>query len=215
MVRKRKFENDFREVSQLFPKLRFAEKKTGWSIYGDMDICDSKGNYWETFNIEIFLPDTYPFCYPKVRERSRILTRDSNWHINEKGYCCLDIEHKLVMYQTRGMNLFDFIKNKVYPFFVNQVYRKKTGHYASGEYNHEFDGVVQFYREELEIHSSALAVEILQKILVNKLPQRNDLCICGEKKYKNCHYRSVEFLRLIPKNRLVRDIEGFNKALSV
>ncbi|MDG5800777.1 hypothetical protein QA597_10440 [Marinilabiliaceae bacterium ANBcel2] len=209
MVNKHKFEIDFKKVSQLFPKLRYTEKKSGWSIYGDMDICDIQGHYWETFDIEIFISNAYPYCTPVVWEKSFVIKRHPDFHIDVNGCCCIDIEHKLLMYQTRGMDLFGFIKDKVYPFFVNQVYRKYDGNYASGEYAHRFDGIIQFYKEELEIHSPELAIEILQKILDNNLPQRYDSCICGKKKYKICHYASVEYLKLVPKTRLVKDILVF------
>lgn len=211
MVTRSKFHKDFQKVFQYFPKLSCSEEKTGWRINGDMDICDFKGNYWNTFNIEIWVPGTYPRCKPQVWERSNILKREMNWHITEDGECCIDIEHRLEMYRTRGMDILDFIKNKVYPFFVNQVYKEGKGQYASGEYEHDFDGVVQFYKEDLNIHNPELAVKILQKLIENDLPQRNEICICGGKKYKECHYRSVEFLKLIPQERLLRDIEGFNR----
>lgn len=211
MDSQRKFARDFKEVSRLFPKLFYRSHKGGWLIYGDMDICGNMGSYWETFNIEIFVPDTYPFCVPKVWEKSQVIKRDYDFHIDKHGGCCLDIEHRLVIYKVTGMNIVEFVKKKVYPFFVNQVYRKRTGDYANGEYLHGFDGVAQYYREDLGILTSKLAMDIIQKILDNDLPERNELCICGEGKYKNCHCRSVEYLSRLPEARLKEDLVGFKK----
>lgn len=207
------FEKDFEEATRFFPKLKYRtiEKGKSWVVSGELDICDQIGNYWGTFSIAIYLPNSYPYCVPKVKEVSKVIKRDSDWHIDDNGDCCLDIEHKMLLLKKRGMNLSDFIKNKVYPYFANQIYKENEGQYAAGEYLHNFEGVQQFYREELNIVSTELAVDILQSILLKKLPKRNDPCICGERKFKSCHLKSVEFLSSLPTDRLKADLDEFTK----
>jgi hypothetical protein len=207
------FENDFEETTQFFPKLKYRkiEKDKIWVVSGELDISDQVGDYWGTFTIAIYLSASYPYCMPIVKEISNVIKRDDDWHIDEDGNCCLDIEHKMLLLKKRGMNLADFLKNKVYPYFANQIYKKNIGKYASGEYLHNFEGIQQFYQEELNIGNVELAIKILQGIILRKLPFRNDLCFCGEKKFKLCHLKSVDFLRSMPVERLKTDLEEFSK----
>lgn len=205
------FERDFQETIQFFPKLKYRRSKKGkiWIVSGELDICDQAGDYWETFMVAIYLSSSYPYCVPKVRELSGIIKRDANWHIDEDGFCCLDIEHRMLLLAKRGINLTDFIKNKVYPYFANQIFKKNKGNYASGEYLHNFDGIKQFYREGLNIEEPKLAIDILRGVISKKLPKRNEPCLCGEGKYKRCHMKSVELLRSLPHERIKKDLDEF------
>ncbi len=218
MVVLSRFEKDFREAVQLFPKLSFRkaikEREKVWVVEGELDICDQIGQYWGTFEVAIYLPASYPYCTPKVKELSKQIRRDDDWHIDNNGICCLDIEHRMLQMQMTGVNLTSFIKNKVYPYFANHIFKQNEGHYAAGEFKHSFEGVVQFYREDLNIETPELAVGVLKGIMSKTLPLRNEPCLCNTKKYKNCHMQSVEFLRSLPVDRLEKDLEEFKKLLS-
>lgn len=211
MGQKSKFEKDFCEVAQLFPKLNYKrnDKSKSWTIYGKLDICDNVGDYWDTFDIAIYVSDAYPYCIPLVKERSKFICREPDWHIDQDGYCCVDIEHKLLILKRKGINLAEFIKSKVYPYFANQVYKKSQNDYAAGEYGHNFDGIKQFYVEDLNIKNISLAIDILSRILNHRLPGRNDPCLCGNGKFKKCHFHSSEFLKSIPREQLKNDLIEF------
>lgn len=216
MAKENFLERDFKKVIHIFPKLTLKKGRDGniWMITGDIDICDSVGDFWKTFTIAIYIPISYPYCVPIVKEISNHIERNVNWHIDNTGICCIDIEHKLLLYEKRGFNIHEFIKNKVYTYFANQIYKKESGEYADGEYKHSFDGVKQFYIEDLEIESDTLAHNILHKILSNNLPGRNDTCICGKRKYKHCHHKSVQLLRSLPVKRLKEDFDEYAKLVT-
>lgn len=210
---KSKFEIDFEEVLTFFPKLSFRKKKDfGWIISGELDICDQEGNYWGTFQVVIEIPFSYPFCVPNVRETSNIIHRDVEWHIDGTGLCCLDVNHNLCIQSKRGINLTHFIRNVVYPYFANQLYRKTHGEYAVGSYLHGFDGIKQYY-SELGISDAGLAIDIIEGMLNNKLPGRNDSCFCGKTKFKNCHLLSVNKLKSVSKKQLEEDLMDFKKEI--
>ncbi|MGM0377285.1 MAG: YecA family protein [Bacteroidota bacterium] len=211
-----KFEHDFEEATHIFPKLKYRKDSEAnmWVVAGELDICDSAGDFWGAFTIAIYVPISYPYCVPHVKEISTHIRRNENWHISDRGDCCVDIEHKLLIYEKRGFNISQFIKTKVYPYFANQIYKEENGEYAKGEYGHNFEGVQQFYREELNINSDTLAVNILQKVISNNLPGRNDPCICGIRKFKYCHFESVQFLQSLPIERLQADLDEFLKLIS-
>lgn len=215
MKRGKLFEIDFQKVPELFPKLKaiWNSKNQCWVIKGYLDICDTKGVYWDTFNILIIIPESYPFCVPRVFEISKNIPRDEDWHISKEGLCCLDIDHRMMLLGSKGINIADFIASLIYPFFANQLYRINIGSYAAGEYKHGFEGVLQFYAEQLNIKNAGTAIKILDGILSRNLPSRNHTCLCGEKKYKKCHLISTEFLLQIPKERLTKDLEEFKNVV--
>ena len=83
------FRKDFSIANGLYPKLKSgwsAEHKM-WIIKGDLDICDSEGEFWDTFNIAILVPKGYPYIIPVVVEVSKLIPRDIDWHISSEGVC--------------------------------------------------------------------------------------------------------------------------------
>ncbi|ELR73306.1 hypothetical protein C900_04158 [Fulvivirga imtechensis AK7] len=213
MRRGKDFKKDFKIATELFPKLRanWNLKHESWHINGQLDICDEVGDYWGSFDVHITVPQSYPYCVPVVKEVSRRIKRDVNWHISKEGICCIDIDHKMLFLAVRGINIRDFIRSLVYPYFANQLYRIKKGKYAGEEFKHYFEGVRQFYSEHLDIHDAGTAILMLEAILQGLIPDRNKKCLCGKPKIKKCHLSSVEFLRDLPQERLKTDLNEFRK----
>lgn len=200
------------EVEESFPKLHFkwSDDLKSAILHGDLDICDKKGAYWDTFNIMVVVGSKYPFSVPVLIERSEKIPREDSRHISKEGVCCIDMDHKLLHEVRKGININEFLKNRVYPFFSNQLFFEENEEYANGEWDHQFDGIKQFYSTELNLKDPKLIIDVLTKILTNNLPARNDKCICGSTKHKLCHHmNSIEFLKQLPKRRLTKDLEGF------
>ena len=96
-----------------YPKFKYFErpKKKCSILKGTIDICDVDGNYWDSFKIEIYIEKLkYPYCVPIIKEISRKIKRDDEWHINKDGFCCLDIDHELEYMSKRGINIISFKK---------------------------------------------------------------------------------------------------------
>lgn len=199
-------------VSQLYPKLKiiYSEEKL-IKLEGDLDITDIEDNYLETFKISILLPPKFPFAVPEVREKSNIIPRIIDRHISPNGVCCLDIDHELLFLAASGIQLSQFIRQKVYPFFANQVYYIAFGLFAGEEYAHYDKGVIQFYYEKLNFPSASSVDKILSILLkYNKLPKGDFQCFCGSSKlYKDCHQKAVDFLKKMPISRLKKDLKLF------
>lgn len=206
-------ERNINSFLNTYPKFKYYErpKKKCSILKGVIDICDVDGNYWDSFNIEIFIEkQKYPYTVPIVKETSKKIERTDEWHISEDGFCCLDIDHELEYMSKRGMNIISFYQEKVYPFFTNAMYKMKNGDYANEEYKHHFDGVIQFYNEKLKLNNVSVITKILTSVIDNHIPGRNQFCVCGkEVKIKKCHLSSIDFLKSLPKDRLQKDLEGF------
>lgn len=210
-ITKSLFEKHFVEVGQRFPKLsyRYNRKYNCWRVDGELDICDTKGEYWGTFKIAIYVPQTYPYCVPLIQEMSQIIPRDIDWHISPDGICCIDITHRLIAMSVKGISIADFIAEKVYPFFANQLYRIEVKNYAGKEYEHAFCGIKQFYREELLLSEDA-AIKVLNALTESLQLERNAPCLCGSGiKMKKCHLSALELLKAVGVKQLRQDLVAF------
>lgn len=206
------FEKDFAGIQDFYPKLnsRRSDEPKGWIVSGELDICDQDGTYWDTFDIGIFIPAGYPYAVPTTMERSQLIPREIDWHISPKGVCCLDIDHNLLLAARKGLLLSDYLKNKVYPYFANQLHKRHKGTYAGEEYAHHFEGVIQFYREKLLLASTEQALSFINLVIGHHKPGRNARCPCGSgKKLKHCHQETLDILKDIGPAALKDDLAGF------
>jgi hypothetical protein len=211
------FERDFTIAKERFPKLKYGwnAKIKMWVVTGELDICDMVGVYWNTFQITMLVPRGYPYCVPIVAERSDIIPRDIDWHISPEGICCLDADNSLIAMSKAGINLGDFIAEKVYTFFANQIHKLESKKYAGAEYAHHTAGVIQYYVEELNIPSAEATLQTLKRVLYKQGLGRNNKCPCGSGlKLKNCHETGIETIKSFGPVKIEKDIENIEKYLS-
>jgi hypothetical protein len=211
------FEKDFAAISCLYPKLSYTrnDPQKCWVISGELDICDTTGMYWDSFKIAIAVGQPYPAKVPDVFELSNIIPRTKEWHISAHGECCLDIPHNLRLSFQRGMRLAGFMSEKVYPYFANQLHRLAGHDYAGSEYGHHFDGVIQYYKDELNIVTPKQAISFIKAVLVKNVPGRNENCLCGSgRKMKKCHLTAANILNELGASVLNEDLTGFTQHLA-
>lgn len=201
-------QNDIDKFIQLYPQFSISRTSNERiDLKGIIDVIDTQGNYWGNYEVKIVIPTyKYPNIIPQVYELSTKIIRDNDWHISKKGECCLDITHKLILIQKKGIDLISFYQNKIYPFFANHQYKLKTKNYANGDYPHEFDGIQYFYAQELNLTDTDLIIKILKLITAKRLPKKESVCICGESKFKHCHLPIVTNLILFGEQRLKLDL---------
>lgn len=217
LKRKSVFEKDFEGVKERFPKLSYSwdKKRNLWVVSGDLDICDTIGIYWNTFRITILVPRGYPFCVPIVIERSDIIPRHVDWHVSPQGICCLDAEQSLLAMSKTGIILTDFIAEKIYTFFANQLHKLESERYAGEEYAHHTAGTIQYYLEDLKIPSVEKTIAILQMVLTNSGLGRNEKCPCASGlKLKHCHLQAIETIKSFGYKRILSDLESIKVHLA-
>lgn len=185
---------------------------------GVVDIIDTNDDFWNNYEVRIVIPKSnYPNIIPKVYEVSNKIDRDIDFHVSKKGKCCLDIHHKLILEARKGITLISFYQKYIYPFFANHQFKVKTDTYAGEEYEHDIDGIIQYYKEEFKLTDFNLIVKHIECTLGILKAERNKQCpICGKPKYKKCCSPIVEKLKRYGKELLKVDLEIFkNKLLEV
>lgn len=208
------FDSDVKAVLRLFPKIHLIDKEEHKYLIGDIDIFDTVQDYWGTFEVKVIIPQKYPFAVPTLIELSKLIPRETAWHISADGQCCVEIDHELLHLASKGLRLLNYMQKFAYPYLANQMYRLKSSNdeYASGEHPHHFEGVIKYYNEKLCIDTPALAIHMLEWIVSKPLPGRNDPCPCGSgNKSKFCHLPSMRILKSIGRDRVQYDLESFKR----
>lgn len=182
-------------------------------LEGKINVIDDANDYWGSFDIQIILNrQEYPNNIPVVIEKSNIIDRTDDLHISKEGICCLDIPHVLDKMKRRGIRFTNFYTEIIYPFFANYHYHSDKKKYANGEYQHGFNGVIQFYDEEHQLKDIEYIISLLEVAVGNTKPERNLRCpICGKPKFKKCCGKKI--LELLPYGlkRLENDLGLFRK----
>lgn len=208
--------DDIALMRERFPKLKLLnDDGKPPSFAGVLDVCDEQGNWYGSFNIRVNAVVNYPYGVPRMFETGGQIERIADRHVNGDGSNCVAIDHVLLYRAARGLTMSAYMQEYAWPYFANQLYFKEKGVYAAGEYAHGFAGVVQFYKESMNIRDPACATILLLSILNRKLPRRNDPCFCGSaKKYKHCHLKAAEYLQSAGIARLNADLAGFEYLMS-
>lgn len=176
-------------------------------LYGKIKIFDNLGVLQEEFDIRVLIPLFYPFGFPSLIEVANRIERILDRHINEAGYCCVEITQKILLLQKRGITLQEFFKNYVYKFFCWQLLYETIGPTQLRQWEHGKKGIKQFYFELLNSNNNNTVRKLILAVLNNKIPNRKALCPCGSSKIiKECHYNEFNDLERIGREQLQKDI---------
>ena len=200
---------DIDSFQNTYYNFEISENEKYVILSGIITVFDINNTPWENYGINIFVPtNNYPHVTPLVVETTKNIDRNWDFHISDEGLCCLAIPHKLILAKRSGINLINFYKKFIYPFFANHQFKLKTGKYANGEFEHQEKGILQFYKEELEI-DNLLHIEKIIQVGIGKLKVgNNDKCpICKKNKFKKCCKSKVLKIEKYGIKQLEKDLD--------
>jgi hypothetical protein len=208
-------EQDLTDFLNLYHLFTTIENKCSDKVLieGTVNVVNLNGEFLESYEVVIiFSKKNYPHTIPNVVEKSCKIIRHWDNHISPQGECCLSIPHALLKMENKGIVLKDFYSEVIYPFFANYHYKKLSGRYANGEYEHFDEGIIQYYREVFSLTDPIHIGKIIEAALGNYEYPSYLLCpICGIRKYKKCCRKIIYQLRLYGKQRLQEDLKIFLK----
>ena len=189
-MKNEQFESDIKVVPGLFNKLSIVVTDNEQFIKGELDIIDSTGRLWDTYNIEIKGSEGYPSSFPKLFEIGDSFPKIVDWHVYEfqDKSCCIDIPLNERILCKNGLNVVDYIHCFAIPYLANQTYRKQEGYYLYGEYSHGIFGKIEFYQSRLKAKSPAELITMFDLIIKGYNPVRTAYCpFCNKVKFRKCH----------------------------
>lgn len=136
------------------------------------------------FEVEISLPFDYPSRPPVVRELG---SRTAGFHTNPDGTFCLGAPLAVRATFRKDPTLLGFIDNTIVPFLFSFVYWKKFGNLPYGELSHGAKGIVEYYRDLLDIESKQDILPLI-RVLADDDYRGHILCPCNSGlKTRYCH----------------------------
>lgn len=181
---------DLREAEINYPGLKIVNEPGGIKLKGVLELLHPEYFVaYDTFNVELYFPEDFPYCFPKVIETDEKIERCANRHVNvqDNNTLCLTVEPEERLLCINGISTTKFINCVLLPRLCEE-HEVNNG----GKYSHEFDhkeiGYWQYYERKLGVSDKDTILTILQQLIDHNLPKGFNLCYCGSgEKFKNCH----------------------------
>lgn len=140
----------------------------------------------ESFDIEIVLPDEYPYAIPTVRETGNKINKKYP-HIYRDGQLCLGIEGEIMLRCDGAINLKFLIDAYIVPYLFSYRYYERYNEYPFGERSHGGIGILESYAEYFDLENLKNTYDFLRYAISHQY--RGHLpCPCNSsKKIRNCH----------------------------
>jgi hypothetical protein len=201
----KKLSDDILKTRIKFPGLYpvYYGKKIS-ALQGNIVIRDGESIYQGDFDIRILVNEKYPHHFPEMYEVSAKIPRTDDRHINPQGLICVEVEPKQFVIAQRGISLFQFVDEYAYNYLCGQLYFDIENKWPGDEWNHHQEGIKEYFYRIFNAQNDVSIKKFLQLIISRQIPARNNRCFCGaDKKYKRCHIKTVEDIKLIPLQKLI------------
>ena len=201
------FEAGIEDTLACYPKLNRTSADNYLYLAGEIDIIDNEGLLRDTYNIEIYPCEKFPYQCPYMKEVGGKIPRNYDWHVFEDtGYCCIKAlpEQDVLCYD--GLSLVDFVNKEAVPYLFNQTFRRNNGYFLK-ERSHGDKGNLEYYFELLKSVNIKYVLKVLFFAVGQNEPGRTAVCFCGSGiKYRKCHREIIRKLKKVNPDRLKIDI---------
>jgi hypothetical protein len=186
-----------------------------------------------TFEGELFLPDgdsydvlininSYPNTFPTVHEIGGRIPKKMDRHIYpNSGSCCFTTRAKSqILLKTVVKSLLDFIDEILVRYLENNSYYELNNRYYTEEYSHGKLGIIEGYKDILQVDDSIKVARALIKVVKSKKFVIHQNCYCDSgKKLRKCHrgihLSNLRKLYMVDKEILKQDLNSFNEVINV
>ncbi|WP_456438782.1 hypothetical protein [Psychroserpens sp.] len=184
-----------------------------------------------SFEGELFLPDgdsyeisicltSYPNLFPTVREIGGRISRKMDRHIYpDSGSCCFTTRAKSqILLKTVVKSLLAFIDEILIRYLENNSYFEINKRYYTEEYAHGKLGIIQGYKDILQIDDTIKTAKAIIKASNDKKLVIHQNCYCGSgRRLRKCnhgkHLNNFRKLYLVEKDILRQDLFSFNEVI--
>ena len=192
-----RFENDISILPEIYDKLQIIDSGEESFLKGELDVIDTTGKLWESYQVEIKGSKDYPMSFPQLFETGNAFPKIADWHVYENdGSCCVDVTPNEIIICKDGLNVFEYIKRFAIPYLANQTFRRREGYYLYGEYSHGITGRIEFYQSKLRAKDPLQLIQMFDLIIKDYNPPRTSFCpFCHKSKFRECHRNVFRDLR--------------------
>lgn len=182
--------SDINKLKSAYPDFEVVlDGDGGAHVEGKFEVW-ADGRFIDSYLIRVEIDREYPATMPKVFEVGGGLKRDADRHINPDGSACLFVPDARWKHWPVGSDLVSFLKGPVYYFFLSQAFFDLEGRWLFGDRPHGDEGVIDYFREELEVDTFGVVYKCLD-LAVNATKLARNMrraCVCGSAKIlDDCH----------------------------
>lgn len=200
------FEQNLPAAVAAYPNLQIVGEPGRQYLRGILDVPDGAGGVAYSYLVEIKPVAFYPYRYPVACEVGGDIPVGADNHKYPDNHLCLGVDAEEIIQCHKGLTIVDFIEKVLIPHLANQYYHHLTGTYLQ-EYAHGDAGVRQYYEKLLGTPHAAVWMALFRAAF-GKHIERNAPCCCGSgQKFKRCHERVVQTMRLIGKEQVEKDFK--------
>lgn len=180
---------------------------------------------------ELFLPDgdsyevsiglnSYPNLFPTVHEIGGRIPRKMDRHIYpDSGSCCFTTRAKSqILLKTVIKSLLEFIDDVLIRYLENNSYFEINKRYYTEEYAHGKLGIIQGYKDILQIDNTIKTAKAIIKASNDKKLVIHQNCYCGSgRRLRKCnrgkHLTNLRKLYMVNRDILKQDLFSFSEAI--
>lgn len=185
-----------------YPEMSFRPIKNGeLCLKGNFRFnanYQSVQNIEDSYELEILVPEKFPYELPKVTELEGKIPRDNNFHINPDDTLCIGSPLRVILKLQDSATLNAYAEECLVPYLYAVSYKLENGGgFIFGELEHGKKGIVNDYCDILGLTSAkqvanALLLLGMKKRIANKKPCP---CDCGKKLGKCNFHNKLNSLR--------------------
>jgi hypothetical protein len=181
-------EDDVKKAQGKYPLLAFHSPNF---IKGTIELV-SQGIKLHDFQVEMKLPEMFPYCYPLVTETGGDIERIEDRHVyTNSSHLCLGVQADEIILCRFGQGLTWFLDKILTPRLAEEYLVMHDENYVK-EYSHGWEGPWEYYQKRFGTNDRKLIVDLFEITLSNNLPNGLELCPCGSKrKFSKCHRKFI------------------------
>ncbi|WP_288954512.1 hypothetical protein [uncultured Polaribacter sp.] len=206
--------DQIKEVLDVHNGLIFNSIKN--TLEGELFLLDG-----DSYEVLIDL-NSYPRIFPTVYETGGRIPVKMDRHVYpDSGSCCFTTRAKSqVLLKTVVKSLLDFIDEILIRYLENNSYYELNNHYYSEEYSHGKLGIIEAYKDILQIDDPIKVAKTLIKAVKSKKMVIHQNCYCDSgRRLRKClkgkHLSNLRKLYMVDKDILKQDLNSFNDAINV
>lgn len=145
----------------------------------------------DSFELEIIIPDRFPFFLPKVKEIAKKIPRAEGFHINPDDSLCLGSPLRLLSLIKNEPTLVGFAERCLVPYlYAISLKLKEGGKLYMGELEHGAPGIIADYLNLFNLKNKNQVIYALKLICLRKRVANKKLCPCDcGKRLGKCLFR--------------------------
>lgn len=145
----------------------------------------------DDYELEIIVPDNFPYSLPKVVEKGGKIPKNVEFHINLDNTLCVASPLRASIDLSTSPDLSAYAEKYLVPFLYAASYKLRFGgDFVFGELEHGETGIIKDYMDLLGVKEPRKILPTLEMLSIKKRVANKKKCPCGcSRRLGACEFR--------------------------